>query len=67
MVLSFMLYISGFGGTSLYSLFLSSGGDDDGDGDNGRIFAKHPQNPRSWHLFRSGPLRGFSYLGLVPR
>ena len=29
-------------------------------------FAKHLQNPKSWRLFRSGPLRGFSYLGIAP-
>ena len=45
MVLSFMLYISRFGGTSLCSLFLSSGsgsGGGDGDGDGSRRIYKTP-------------------------
>ena len=42
-VLSFMLYVSGFGGTSLCSLFPSSGGSgSDGDGDDSRRICKIP-------------------------
>ena len=43
---------------------LSAGGG--GDGNGSKNFVNCLQNPKSWRLFRSGPLRGFPYFGLDP-